>query len=217
MLFRSTPAALAGKTVNCVINGGAAPFETSGSFALQLGTPSAGQYTIPVSNGNATARTGTYTTTSGPDFINIRLNGYVVSGATVEIELYPVGHPASVASVGQGRAFFEMFAGTSNKNGSFTIAGSGGGGGTVPVVTSATTLSTIVGVPFSYQITTNPAATSYIAGPASLVVVISPTGLTPARARASAPFLFRSNPLMPLAPAPSPPSSSAPTTPPWRR
>src|SRR5258707_9907605 len=87
-----TPAALAGKTVVCTIVGGAAPFETSGTFSLQLGTPAAGQYTIAVSSGNATARTGTYTTVSGPDFINIRLNGYIVSGATVEIELYPIGN-----------------------------------------------------------------------------------------------------------------------------
>src|ERR1044071_6369145 len=116
-----TPTALAGKTVTCTILGGAAPFETSGTFTLQLGTPAAGQYTIPVSNGNAIARTGTYTTISGPDFINIHLNGYVVGGATVEIELFPVNHTTSVMAIGQGRAYFEMFAGAVDKFGSFTI------------------------------------------------------------------------------------------------
>jgi len=158
-----TPAALAGKTVTCFIVGGAAPFETTGNFSLQLGTPAAGQYTIPVSNGNITARTGTYTTISGPDFINIHLNGYVVSGATVEIELFPVGHPASVAAVGPGRAFFEMFAGASNKNGSFTIGGGGGGGPSIPAITSAPQASGTVGAAFTYQIAATNSPTSYAA------------------------------------------------------
>ena len=190
-----TPAALAGKTVTCTIVGGNAPFETSGLFAVQLGAPAAGQYTIAVSNGNTTARTGTYSTTSGPDFINIRLNGYVVNNSTVELELYPIGNATATAQSGAGRTYFEMFGGPANKRGTFTINGvsSGGGGGTTaaPVVTSALTATATVGTPFVYAITTNPAATSYTNAGGNAPIAISPgSGLVTGTFTAAGTFTF---------------------------
>ena len=167
-----TAAALAGKTVTCTIAGGNAPFETSGTFALQLGTPAAGQYTIAASSGNTTARTGTYTTTAGNNFINLRLNGYVLNNSTVEIELYPVG------GITPGATYFEMFAGPANKRGTFTLSGGGATG--VPVVTSATTATATVGVQFTYQITASgtPTPTTYAQFGGNTGVALNPsTGL----------------------------------------
>ena len=148
-----TPAALAGKTVTCTITGGNSPFESSGTFDLQLGTPAAGQYTIPVSSGNTTARTGAYTTTSGPDFINIRLNGYIANASTVEIELYPIGNGIATAVSGAGKTYFEMFGGPANKHGTFTIGGVSPGGGTpaAPAITGALAATGTVGKVFSYS------------------------------------------------------------------
>lgn len=180
-----TPAALAGKTVTCTIVGGNTPFETSGSFAVQLGTPAAGQYSIAVSSGNTIARTGTYTTTSGADVINIRLNGYLVNNSTVELELYPIGSAIATSMSGAGRTYFEMFGGPANKRGSFTIGGVTPGGGTttttIPVISLGSQLFATVGVPFSYQIVTvtgtSPATSYSTAGGDAAYSINATTGL----------------------------------------
>ncbi len=85
-----TPAALVGKSIECTIVSGVAPFETRGFFVIQLG---GGSYSIDAASGNATYRSGTYTATAGSGSVTIRLGNYLVNNFAVEIELYAIGSP----------------------------------------------------------------------------------------------------------------------------
>lgn len=151
-----TLSALAGKTITCTIAGGASPFETSGTFDLQIDVPANGSYTIPVSSGNLTAKTGAYTYTQKSDQASFVLSNYFSDGSSTKVEFYRVGF------ITAGKNFFEMFAGNANKNGTYTI-GAGSGGGTAPAPT----------------ITTQPVAQSVVlGGSVTFTVSINGTGVT---------------------------------------
>ncbi len=157
---------LPGKTLTFTITGGNAPFETSGTFDLVFGNNAT--YTMPIASGNAAFRSGTYTVTVDSFGTVIKLNGYIVNGATVEVVVIPTGTDL--------RSQFEMYSTGTNKNGVVVFSTGGtGGSGSAPVVTSGTTASATVGTAFSYQITTNPAATSYTNSGGSAPVAINPT------------------------------------------
>jgi len=157
---------LPGKTLTFTIVGGNAPFETSGTFSIVFGTNAT--YTMPLSDGNAAFRSGTYTVTTDSIGTVIKLNGYILNNSTVEVVILPTGNDL--------RSQFEMYTTGANKNGVVVFSTGGtGGSGSAPVVTSATTTTATVGSPFSFQITTNPAATSFTNAGGSSPVAINPT------------------------------------------
>jgi hypothetical protein len=122
---------LAGKTLTFSIVGGNAPFETVGNFDLVLSNT--GTYTIPVSNGNATLRSGTYSVTVDSFGTVLKLNGYVVNNSTVEVVIIPNSSP--------DRSSFEMYATGTNKNGNVVFATSTTST-TTPTTTAPTTAPT---------------------------------------------------------------------------
>ncbi len=163
------PANLPGKTITLNALVAVAPFQGTGIFTI---TFTATTYTMPVAAGNPAAFSGTYTAVSQSGSTLIRLNGYLVGGSPVQLVLVP-----QAAALVPGA--FEMFADgvLSAKTGTFTVSGGGGGGGGgsgAPVITSASTATATVGTPFSYQITTSPAATSYTNTGGNAPVAISP-------------------------------------------
>jgi hypothetical protein len=116
--------ALSGKTLTCTIDGGAAPFETTGVFSVQIDVPAVGQYTIASSSGSTSAHTGSYQFLQGSDQAYFKLLNYFADGSSAEIEFFRMNYLTA------GKNYFEMFNGASNKNGSYVIGtGSGGGGG----------------------------------------------------------------------------------------
>jgi len=118
--------ALSGKTLTCTIDGGAAPFESSGVFAVQIDVPAVGQYTIASSSGSTSAHTGSYQFLQGTDQAYFKLLNYFADGSAAEIEFFRLGY------ITAGKNYFEMFTGASNKNGSYVIgtgSGASGGGG----------------------------------------------------------------------------------------
>lgn len=130
-------AALSGKTLTCTIEGGAAPFETTGTFAVQIDVPSTGQYTIAAATGSTTAHTGSYQFLQGTEQAYFKLLNYFSDGSAAEIEFFRLGYLTA------GKNYFEMFAGATNKNGTYVIGtgtsgGGGSGGGTsAPAITTA--------------------------------------------------------------------------------
>ncbi len=168
------PANLNGKTItlNAVVAG--APFQGTGIFTISFtGTT----YTMPIAQGNPALFSGSYTAVSQSGTTLIRLSGYLVGGSPVQLVLVP-----QAAALIPGA--FEMFADgvAAAKTGTFTVSGGsgggggGGGGGTsgAPAITSATTATATVGVPFTYAITTSPAATSFTNTGGNAPVAISP-------------------------------------------
>ena len=163
------PANLPGKTITLNALSAPAPFAGTGIFSITFtGTT----YTIPIAQGNPTFYSGAYTAVTQSGTTLIRLAGYLVGGSPVQLVLVP-----SAASLIPGA--FEMFAdGVSTaKTGSFTISGgtTGGGGTGNPAITSQTQVAATVGQPFSYQITTSPAATSYTNTGGNAPVAINPS------------------------------------------
>jgi hypothetical protein len=157
---------LPGKTLTFSIAGGTAPFETSGTFDLVFGTN--GTYTMPVSSGNAAFHSGTYTVTPDAFGVVFKLDGYIVNNSVVQIAVIPTNDNL--------RSQFETYTIGANKNGTVVFSTGGtGGGGSAPVVTSATTATATVGTPFSYQITTSPAATAFTNAGGNAPVAINPT------------------------------------------
>ncbi len=163
------PAALPGKTLTLNATSATAPFSGTGIFSITFtGTT----YTMPIAAGNAAFYSGTYSATSQGGITTILLNGYLVGGAPVQLALVP-----SAAALIPGA--FEMFADgvRAAKAGTFTInsGGATGGGSTgAPAVTSQTQLAATVGQPFTHQITTSPAATSFTNTGGNAPVAISP-------------------------------------------
>ncbi len=174
-----TPANLAGKTLTFTIVQGTAPFETSGTFDVVFA--SATSYTMPVSSGNASFRSGTYTAAQDAGVVTIVLNGYIVNNATVRADI--ITTPTDI------RSQFEMYsAGPFNKNG---VVSFGSGTSGAPAITSATTATATVGTPFIYAITTNPAATSFANSGGNAPVAISPgSGLVTGTFTAAGTFSF---------------------------
>ncbi len=157
---------LSGKTLRFTITGGNAPFETSGSFTVVFGANST--YTIPIADGNAAIRSGTYTVSVDSVGTVIRFNGYILNNGTVEAVILPTNDDL--------RSQFEMYTLGANKRGTVVFdTGSTGGGGGAPAVTSATTATATVGTPFTYTITANPAATSFTNAGGNAPVAINPT------------------------------------------
>lgn len=117
-----TAAALVGKTLNCTILGGNAPFESSGDFAIRLGWPDAIQYSIAPSSGSAAAHTGIYSHDTTSDGVDLKLSSYSANGG-VNLNLFAADSPVAMAVVGPGKAYFEMNAPGANKHGTFTISG----------------------------------------------------------------------------------------------
>lgn len=177
-----TAANLPGKTLTFTITGGNAPFETSGTFDLVFGTN--GTYTMPVASGNAAFRSGTYSVTPSAGAVTFRLDGYILNNATVQITVLTTSNDL--------RSQFECFTTGANKNGVVVFSTGGTGGNTgAPAVTSATTATATVGQPFTYQITTNPAATSYTNAGGNAPVSIPPaTGLVSGTFTTAGTFTF---------------------------
>ncbi len=175
-----TPAALAGRTLTFTITQGTAPFETSGTFDVVFAT--ATTYSIPVSSGNASFRSGTYTVSSAGGITDIVFNGYIVNNATVSASI--------ITNTSDIRSQFEMYsAGPFNKNGVVSFS-SGSGTSGAPVVTSATTATATVGSAFSYEIAATPAATAYVNSGGSAPIAISQTGLVSGTFTAAGTFTF---------------------------
>jgi hypothetical protein len=129
--------ALAGKTLNFTITGGNSPFESSGTFALQLDSPSTGKYTIPISSGNTTAHSGNYTYSANAEGADINLNTYFAGQNAIGLNLFAAGTGTANATIGAGKSYFEMNTSGANKRGTFTIGTtSGGGATTTPTVTA---------------------------------------------------------------------------------
>ena len=160
------PSALAGKTLTLNSVGAFAPFTGTGIFTITFtGTT----YTMPIAAGNPTFYSGTYSATTQNGSTLVRLDGYAFDGVTVQLALTPA-LPLVLTP-----ATFAMIAGTAAKTGTFSISGSATGGGTgAPAVTSQTQLTATVGQPFTHQITTSPAATSYANTGGNAPVAISP-------------------------------------------
>jgi hypothetical protein len=162
------PSALPGKTLsfNATFAGGG--FPGIGGFTITFSNN--GTYTMPVSDGNPALYSGTYTASQNNSITVVFLNGYTVANSTVQVALVP--NPAGT------RGNFEMYSatGTGSKSGTFTISGGGTGGPTgAPSITSATTATATVGTAFTYQITANPAATSYTNSGGNAPIAINPT------------------------------------------
>ncbi|QYM79102.1 hypothetical protein K0B96_00365 [Horticoccus luteus] len=117
-----TAAALVGKTLNCTILGGNAPFESSGDFAIRLGWPDTIQYSIATSSGSAEAHIGIYSHNTTTDGVDLKLSSYSANGG-VNLNLFAADSPVATAVVGPGKAYFEMNAPGANKHGTFTING----------------------------------------------------------------------------------------------
>lgn len=163
------PANLPGKTLTLNAVSAPSPFQGTGIFTI---TFTASTYTMPIAQGNPALYSGTYTAVTQGGSTIVRLSGYLVGGSPVQLALVP-----SAAALIPGS--FEMFADgvASAKSGTFTVSGgSTGGGGSIgaPAVTSSTTAVATVGQPFTYQITTSPAATSYTNLGGNAPVAISP-------------------------------------------
>ncbi len=180
------PSALPGRTLTLNATSAPSPFSGTGIFTI---TFTATTYTMPIAQGNASLYSGTYSAfVSGGNTV-IRLNGYLVGGSPVLLTLVPSG-----AALIPGA--FEMNADgvTTAKTGTFTInsGGATGGGSTgAPAVTSQTQVVATVGQPFSYQITTSPAATSYTNTGGNAPVAINPTtGLVTGTFNAAGTFTF---------------------------
>lgn len=156
---------LPGKTLRFTITGGNAPFETSGTFTVVFGQN--GTYTMPISDGNAAMRSGTYSVTTDPSTAVIRFNGYLLNNGTVETVIFPTNDNLG--------SQYEMYTLGANKRGTVVFdSGSAGGPTGAPVVTSATTATATVGTPFTYAITTNPAATSFTNAGGSAPITLNP-------------------------------------------
>ncbi len=152
--FGQTHAELTGKTLTLKIEGGVAPFATSGTQVLKLDSPATGQYTVDT-NGARTSF-GTYTYSTSNIGAKLDLQGYFATGPAT-IELYNF-----IAASGTGRFETYMNGVGSNNHGTYTLGdGSTGGATTAPVISGATSLTATVGQPFSYQVITDPVATSF--------------------------------------------------------
>ena len=182
------PSALPGRTLT--LNGvvALAPFTGTGVFTITFTDTT---YTMPVAAGNPAAYSGTYSAFLSNGATVIRLNGYLVSGSPVLISLVPGGAaliPGAFAMTADGVA--------ATKTGTFTISGGGssGGGssaGGAPVVTSPTTARATVGAPFTFQITTNPATTSFTNTGGNAPVAINPSsGLVSGQFNTAGTFTF---------------------------
>jgi hypothetical protein len=158
---------LPGKTLRFTITAGNAPFETSGAFTIVFGLNST--YTMPVADGNAAFRSGTYGVSTDAFGTVIKLDGYILNNNTVEVLIIPNASDAA--------SQFEMYTLGANKRGTVVFdPGSGGGSGTgAPAITSALTATATVGTPFSYTITASPAATSFTNAGGDAPVAINPT------------------------------------------
>ncbi len=178
------PGALPGKTLSLNAIFAGAPFTGVGGFTITFTGTS---FTMPISDGNPAIVAGTYTATQSQGVTVVVLNGYSVNGSTVNLALVPAP---------TGRGTFEMYAPGVNggsKSGTFIVSGGSTGGGTTtgPAVTSATTATATVGTPFSYQITTNPVATSYTNSGGNAPVAINPTtGLVTGTFNTAGTFIF---------------------------
>lgn len=157
-----TAANLQGKTLRFTITGGNAPFETSGSFTIVFGPGNT--YSMPISDGNAAARSGTYTLSADNLATTLTLSGYILNNATVQVSIIHTNTDL--------RSQFEMFTNGANKHG-VVVFDTGVSGS--PSVTSATTVTATTNTPFTYNITTNPAATSYTNSGGNAPVAINPT------------------------------------------
>ncbi|MEY2879597.1 MAG: hypothetical protein RLZZ15_1977, partial [Verrucomicrobiota bacterium] len=179
------PASLPGKTITLNSFVAQAPFQGTGIFTITFtGT----NYTMPIAAGNATLYSGSYTAVTQAGTTIIRLNGYLVGGSPVQLILVP-----QAAALIPGA--FEMFADgvTASKTGTFTVSGTstGGGGTGNPAITSQTQVVATVGQPFTYQITTSPAATSYTNTGGNAPIAISPgSGLVTGTFTAAGTFTF---------------------------
>lgn len=169
---------LPGKTLRFTITGGNAPFETGGLFTVVFGTN--GTYTMPIADGNAAFRSGTYSVRTDSVGTVIRFDGYILNNATVEALIIPTNDDQ--------RSQFEMYTTGANKRG--TVVFDTGVTG-APAITSATTATATVGTPFTYTITTNPAATSFANSGGSAPVSINPaTGVVSGTFNAAGTFTF---------------------------
>jgi LCCL domain/Putative Ig domain len=138
--------------------------------------------TILVNGGNLAGTVnaaGTVTFTSGPAFDNLAIVTATIANNQLS-SAYGGFSPGS-----NNTTQFKL-----NPSTAFTPA-SGGGGNTAPAITSALTANAVVGVPFNYQMTASPAATSFAitassfgvapVTPGSSTLVFSPsTGLATA-------------------------------------
>ncbi len=158
-----TNANLAGKTLRFTITGGNAPFETAGGFTIVFGaTP--GTYTMPIADGNAAFRSGTFTSRTDNIGTVLTLGGYILNNATVEVVILTTNTNL--------RSQFEMYTTGANKRGTVDFdTGTSG----APAVTSATTATATVGSAFTYAITASPAATSFANSGGNAPVAINPT------------------------------------------
>ncbi len=136
-LAELSAASLTGKSLNFTITGGNSPFESSGEFTLQLDVPSTGRYTIAVSSGSVAAHTDRYTYSARSDGAELTLNNYIAGQDGVGLSLFYAGTPTALATVGAGKAYFEMSTSGANKRGTFNLGGgSSGGGTTAPAITT---------------------------------------------------------------------------------
>eukprot|EP01035_Chromulina_nebulosa_P045606 gene45606-61773_t len=140
---------------------------------------------MPLTSGNTAFRSGTYTLTADSFATTLRLNGYILNNATVSVSILYSGVDL--------RSSFEMFTTGANKNGTVVFSSGGSGGSTIglPVVTSPTAVTATVGQPFTYQITTNPAATSYTNAGGNAPISLPPaTGLASGTFTSAGTFTF---------------------------
>lgn len=173
-----TAANLQGKTLRFTITGGNAPFETSGSFTIVFGPNST--YSMPISDGNAAGRSGTYTHRVDNTATTLTLSGYILNSATVQVSIIHTNNDL--------RSQFEMFTNGANKHG-VVVFDTGVAG--APSVTSATTATATTNTPFTYNITTNPAATSYTNSGGNAPVAINPsTGIVTGTFTSAGTFTF---------------------------
>lgn len=156
--------ALAGKTLTFTIVGGNSPFESSGTFTLQLDSPSAGKYTIPVSSGSTTAHSDNYTYSANAEGGKLNLNNYLAGQDAVGLSLFAAGTGTANATSGAGKSYFEMSTAGANKRGTFTIGTSTGSGGT-------TTAPTVAAQPAAAQ-------TAAIGGSITFNFSVTGTGIT---------------------------------------
>ncbi len=164
------PAALPGRTLTLNSVVALAPFTGTGIFSITFtGTT----YTMPIAQGNAAFTSGSYSASVVNGATLIRLDGYLVGGSPVQLILTP-----SAAALIPGAFAMSADGIAATKTGTFTInsGGATGGGGTgAPAITSQTQLAATVGQPFTHQITTSPAATSFTNTGGNAPVAINPS------------------------------------------